>query len=115
MISFYTWLPASLKVPAECNIGLKDFPDGILSDRKENPIKVIMGDHVTFKLEVQDVSFQTQILPVTLKAVTVTVKSGDTGEAFVKDIQQLILKAQKSQQQAVSEVVFQETSTQCTQ
>lgn len=108
-----TWLPASLKVPAECNIGLKDFPDGILSHRKENPIKVITGDHVIFKLEVQDVSSQTQILPATLKAVTV--KSGDTGEAFVKDTQQLILKAQKSQQQTVSEVVFHETSTQCTQ
>lgn len=58
-------------MPAECNIGLKDFPDGILSDRKENPLKAITGDRVTFQLEVQDVSFQAQILSVTLKAVTV--------------------------------------------
>lgn len=69
-------------MPAECSIGLKAFPDGILSDREENPIKAIMGDHVTSKLEVQDVSFQTQILSVTLKAVAV--KSGDTGGAFVR-------------------------------
>lgn len=46
-------------MPAECNIGLKDFPDGILNDGKENPIKAIMGDHVTFKLEMQDTFFQT--------------------------------------------------------
>lgn len=72
-------------MPAECSIGWKDFPDGILSVRKENPIKAIVGDHVTFKLEVQDVSFQTQILSVTLKAVTV--KLGDTGGAFLKDTQ----------------------------
>lgn len=45
-------------MPAECNIGLKNFPDGILNDGKENLIQAIMGVHVTFKLEMQDTSFQ---------------------------------------------------------
>lgn len=78
-------------MPAEHNTGLKEFPDGILSDRKANPIKAITGDHVMFKLEVQDVSSQTQILSVTL--VAVTVKSGDTGEAFVKGTRAAHLKS----------------------
>lgn len=46
-------MPASLKIPTDCNIGLKDSPDGILNDGKENPIKAITGDHVKFKLEMQ--------------------------------------------------------------
>lgn len=44
-----------------------------------------------FKLEAQDVSSQTQILSVTLEAVTV--ESGDTGEAFVKGTRAAHLKS----------------------
>lgn len=46
-------------MPTESNIGLKEFPDGILNYGKENPIRAIVGDHVTFKLKMQDASFQT--------------------------------------------------------
>lgn len=38
-------------MPAECNIGLKDFPDGILNDGKENPIKAIMGESCHIQVE----------------------------------------------------------------
>jgi len=68
-------------MPAECNIGLKDFPDGILNDGKENPVKATSRIMPHSSWTCKMFPFK-QILSVTLKAVTV--KSGDTGEAFVR-------------------------------